>query len=143
MRSSSLPPRWRPVGPSTNTRSPAATGERSSARRTSGIWPITETSRVGGIEIFTPPRWASFFIESLPLISGTPNASQAARRPSQQRTSWASLCSPSGVLSLCAGSGQQKLSSAARRSTRAPAHSARRTASSTQARAIASVSRSP
>ena len=26
----------------------------------------------GGIEIFTPPKNASFFIESLPLISGTP-----------------------------------------------------------------------
>jgi hypothetical protein len=52
--------------------SPSLRGTNVSARETSSICPITLTSSVGGIEIFTPSSTASFFIESLPLTSGSP-----------------------------------------------------------------------
>ena len=51
--------------------SPGSFQSRVIAPRTSSIWPIAESSRVGGTQIFTPPRVDSFFIESLPEISGT------------------------------------------------------------------------
>ena len=74
---------------------------------------MRETRSVGRMEIFLPPTRASFFIESLPEMSGRRYARQESARPRQARTSWASLNAPSGVSGPWTGSGQQKLSSAA------------------------------